>query len=68
MQNNKPDYYNDLEKIYSKVCKLLNLGLLKSSSSFHLPIFICGFIFCTCYLGYLLYNDTQYSEDSQKQK
>ena len=42
MQNNKPDYYNNLDKIYSKIWYLLNSGLLKNNSSFHTPIFICG--------------------------
>ena len=42
MQNNKPDYYNDLDKVYSKIWNLLNSGLLKSNSSFHTPVFICG--------------------------
>mgnify|MGYP001209772244 CR=1 FL=1 len=42
MQNNKPDYYNDLEKIYIKIWELLDAGLKKRDAPFHLPIFICG--------------------------
>ena len=42
MQKIKPDYYNDLEKIYIKVWKLLNLGFENRDAPFHLPTFICG--------------------------
>ena len=42
MQKNKPDYYNNLNKIYSKIWKLLNYGLLDRHAPFHIPIFICG--------------------------
>ena len=42
MQKNKPDYYNDLDKIYSKIWNLLNLGLQNRNAQFHIPIFICG--------------------------
>ena len=42
MQKNKPDYYNNLDKIYSKIWDLLNLGLQDRNASFHLPVFICG--------------------------
>ena len=42
MQNKKPDYYNDLEKIYSKIWELLNSGLKNRDAPFHIPIFICG--------------------------
>ena len=42
MQKNKPDYYNDLDKIYSKVWQILNLGLQDRDAPFHIPIFICG--------------------------
>ena len=42
MQKNKPDYYNDLDKVYSKIWKLLNSGLLNRDASYHLPVFICG--------------------------
>tara|TARA_B100000700_G_scaffold305928_1_gene380567 strand:- start:6505 stop:7116 length:612 start_codon:yes stop_codon:yes gene_type:complete len=39
---NKPDYYNNLDKVYSKIWNLLNLGLQNRDASFHIPIFICG--------------------------
>jgi len=42
VQNNKPDYYNDLDKIYTKIWDLLNSGLERRDLPFHLPIFICG--------------------------
>ena len=42
MQKYKPDYYNDLEKVYLKIWKLLNSGLLNRDSPFHIPVFICG--------------------------
>ena len=42
MQNNKPNYYNDLDKIYSKIWNLLNSGLLNRDAPFHIPVFICG--------------------------
>ena len=42
MQKNKPDYYNNLNKIYSKIWKLLNCGLQDRHAPFHIPIFICG--------------------------
>ena len=42
MEKYKPDYYNDLNKIYSKIWKLLNLGLQNRNAPFHIPIFICG--------------------------
>ena len=42
MQKNIPDYYNDLDKVYSKIWDLLNLGLKDRNASFHLPVFICG--------------------------
>ena len=42
MQKNIPDYYNNLDKIYTKVWDLLNLGLLDRNAPFHLPVFICG--------------------------
>ena len=42
MQINKPDYYNDLEKTYSKIWNLLEEGLKNRDSSFHIPVFICG--------------------------
>ena len=42
MQKNKPNYYNDLDKIYLKIWDLLEKGLLSRNSSFHIPVFICG--------------------------
>ena len=42
MQKYKPDYYNDLDKVYSKIWNLLNLGLQNRDAPFHIPVFICG--------------------------
>ena len=42
MQKNKPDYYNNLDKTYSKIWELLNTGLQDRSKPFHIPVFICG--------------------------
>ena len=42
MQKNKPDYYNNLDKVYSKIWDLLNLGLKNRNAPFHIPVFICG--------------------------
>jgi len=42
VQKNKPDYYNNLDKIYLKIWKLLNEGLQNRDASFHIPVFICG--------------------------
>ena len=42
MLKNKPDYYNDLNKVYSKVWELLDLGLQNRDAPFHIPVFICG--------------------------
>ena len=39
---NKPDYYNDLDKIYLKIWNLLDLGLKNRNAPFHIPVFICG--------------------------
>jgi pyridoxamine 5'-phosphate oxidase len=41
VQTNKPDYYNDLDKVYLKIWNILNLGLIDRNSSFHIPVFIC---------------------------
>ena len=38
----KPDYYNDLDKVYSKIWNLLKIGLQNRDTSFHIPVFICG--------------------------
>ena len=42
MQNNKPDYYNNLDKIYLKIWDLLKIGLQNRDLPFHIPVFICG--------------------------
>ena len=42
MHNNKPDYYNNLDKVYLKIWKLLNEGLQNRDAAFHIPVFICG--------------------------
>ena len=42
MQNNKPNYYNDLDKVHLKIWSLLDLGLKNRDAPFHIPVFICG--------------------------
>ena len=42
MQTNKPDFYNDLDKTYSKIWNLLDAGLKNRDAPFHIPVFICG--------------------------
>ena len=42
MQNNKPNYYNDLDKVHLKIWNLLDLGLKNRDAPFHIPVFICG--------------------------
>ena len=42
MQKNKPDYYNDLDKVYFKIWELLKIGLQNRDLPFHIPVFICG--------------------------
>ena len=42
MQINRPDYYNDLNKIYLKIWSLLENGLANRNAPFHIPTFICG--------------------------
>ena len=42
MQNNKPDYYNDLDKVYLKIWDLLKTGLQRRDLPFHIPVFICS--------------------------
>ena len=42
MQKNKPDHYNDLDKVYSKIWNLLNSGLENRDTPFHIPVFISG--------------------------
>ena len=42
MQINRPDYYNELDKIYLKIWELLKNGLENRDASFHIPTFVCG--------------------------
>ena len=42
MQKNKPDYYNDLDKVYLKIWELLKSGLQNRDLPFHIPTFICN--------------------------
>tara|TARA_B100000029_G_scaffold129067_1_gene122601 strand:- start:4437 stop:5051 length:615 start_codon:yes stop_codon:yes gene_type:complete len=42
VQKNKPDYYNDLDKVYLKIWELLKVGLQNRDLPFHIPVFICG--------------------------
>ena len=42
MQINKPNYYNDLDKIYLKIWNLLENGLANRNAPFHIPVFIAG--------------------------
>ena len=42
MEKYKPDFYNDLDKVYSKIWNLLILGLQNRDAPFHIPVFICG--------------------------
>ena len=42
MQKNKPDYYNDLDKVYLKIWELLKIGLENRDLPFHIPVFICS--------------------------
>ena len=42
MLNSKPDYYNDLDKIYLKIWSLLSDGLADRNAQFHIPVFVCG--------------------------
>jgi len=42
VQINRPDYYNDLDKIYIKIWDLLITGLANRDDPFHIPTFICG--------------------------
>ena len=42
MQIYKPDYYNDLDKVYLKIWELLKTGLSNRDLPFHIPVFICG--------------------------
>jgi len=38
----KPNYYNDLDKVYSKIWNLLSSGLQNRDTPFHIPVFICS--------------------------
>ena len=38
VQINKPDYYNDLNKVYIKIWDLLKIGLQNRDLPFHIPI------------------------------
>jgi len=42
VQNKKPDYYNDLDKVYLKIWDLLKIGLQNRDLPFHIPVFICS--------------------------
>ena len=42
MKSDKPDFYNNLDKIYLKIWELLEEGLANRDVSFHIPVFICG--------------------------
>jgi len=42
VKKNKPDYYNDLDKVYLKIWELLKIGLKDRDLPFHIPVFICG--------------------------
>ena len=42
MKKNKPDYYNDLDKVYLKIWNLLKIGLQNRDLPFHIPVFICA--------------------------
>ena len=42
MKKNYPDFYNDLDKVYSKIWELLKSGYLNRDAPFHIPVFIYG--------------------------
>ena len=42
MKSDKPDFYNNLDKIYLKIWDLLKAGLSNRDAPFHIPVFICG--------------------------
>ena len=42
MKLKKPDFYNNLDKIYLKIWELLKTGLSNRDLPFHIPVFICG--------------------------
>ncbi len=41
MKENKPDFYNNLDKVYIRIWELLKIGLLDRDAPFHIPVFIC---------------------------
>jgi len=43
VNKNKPDYYNSLDKTYSKIWNLLKAGLKNRNAPFHIPVFINGY-------------------------
>jgi len=43
VQKNKPEYYNDLNKVYLKIWDLLKKGLENRDAPFHIPVFISSF-------------------------
>jgi len=42
VKKNYPDYYNDLDKVYSKIWELLKSGSSNRDAPFHIPVFIYG--------------------------
>ena len=42
MKFKKPDFYNNLDKIYLKIWELLKTALSNRDLPFHIPVFICG--------------------------
>lgn len=40
MKKNKPNYYNDLNKVYEKIWYLIKKGLDNRDDPFHIPVFI----------------------------
>ena len=42
MKLKKPDFYNNLDKIYLKIWELLKTALSNRDLPFHIPVFICG--------------------------
>ena len=42
MKLDRPDFYNNLDKIYLKIWNLLEAGLSNRDAPFHIPVFICG--------------------------
>jgi len=43
VKKNKPNYYNDLDKIYEKIWYLIKKGLDNRDDPFHIPVFITAF-------------------------